>query len=448
MVGIFHRRFGTPTGKAKSGTFEEVMRAYDLWKGNKKPHIMLYFKKVEITSGADLKDEQLQKVMDFKDEIDKNKAFWYRNFTDDAQFKKMVTKHMKSWITNKRSVKKSPEDKTEVLTPEEKKQLKRFEPYKQFALNEHRHLPMKGFETNIRAPIEIEQVYVTMRAHIQFREIDPVKKGKHEMMERHEGEHLSDLDIKGTFMAARKHKLKDIVILGDPGSGKTTLLKYILVMLIEGRGEEKLGLDTNPVPFFAPLRELKDPDKEDFFDFMCKVCKQQQFKISRKDFENLLQAGRGIVLLDGLDEVADEKTRIKTCKWIDDARKVLVNTPFIITSRFAGYLGKNQLKNTVLQLSIRDFSPAEVKAFLLRWFETVEVALHPGDANEEIWRERGREQALELVKNINASAHVRKLAVNPLMLQIIALIRFDRGTKLPERRVELYNECVNVLLEK
>jgi predicted NACHT family NTPase len=36
---------------------------------------------------------------------------------------------------------------------------------------------------------------------------------------------------------------------------------------------------------------------------------------------------------------------------------------------------------------------------------------------------------------------------NPLILQITALVHRDRGT-LPERRVELYDECTNVLLEK
>ena len=85
-------------------------------------------------------------------------------------------------------------------------------------------------------------------------------------------EQLADLDIKSTFKAAQKRKIKDIVILGDPGSGKTTLLKYILIMLIEGRGAEKIGLNNDLIPFFAPLRELKDPAKENFLDFICRVC--------------------------------------------------------------------------------------------------------------------------------------------------------------------------------
>jgi len=323
-----------------------------------------------------------------------------------------------------------------------------FGKYKQFALNEHRHLPLRGFETNLRAPIEIEQVYITMRANIQFYNFEYTINGMRELRDRIEHEQLSDLDIKGSFKAAQKQNIKDIVILGDPGSGKTTLLKYILVILIEGKGEERLGLDTNMIPFLAPLRELKDPDKESFVDFICRVCCLKKFPVAKKNFKNLLEHRRGIILLDGIDEVADEKTRIKTCKWIDEARKSFINTSFVVTSRFAGYLGESRLESNVLELSILDFTQAEVKAFLLRWFETVEIALHPGDNNEEKWREKGREQALGLVRDIKNSEHISKLAVNPLMLQIIALIRRDRGTALPERRVELYNECVNVLLEK
>ncbi|MCK4761084.1 MAG: SUMF1/EgtB/PvdO family nonheme iron enzyme [Candidatus Aminicenantes bacterium] len=322
-----------------------------------------------------------------------------------------------------------------------------FSDYKKYALNEHRFLPMKGFETNLRAPIEIEQIYVTMRAHIQFCEFDYTIEGKRELRKKIEKEQLSDLDIKGTFQAAQKQKIKDIVILGDPGSGKTTLLKYILVMLVEGRGEEKLGLDKNIIPFFAPLRKLENPEKENFVDFICRVCCVGKHAVSKEDFKNLLHRKGGIILLDGLDEVADEKTRIKICNWIDEARKEFVNTPFLITSRFAGYLGDSKLSGSVLELSILDFTPGEVKAFLVRWFETVEVALHPGDSNEERWREKGREEALQLSDDIESSPHIKKLAVNPLMLQIVALIRRDRGTALPQRRVELYNECVNVLLE-
>ncbi|MCP4695099.1 MAG: NACHT domain-containing protein, partial [Desulfobacterales bacterium] len=270
--------------------------------------------------------------------------------------------------------------------------------------------------------------------------------GKKSLEKKTREERLASLDIKAAFEALNRHKIKDMVILGDPGSGKTTLLKYILLMLIDGKAEDKLGLSSNLIPFFAPLRELRDPDSEPFIDFIKRVCWLDKFSIPDETFKALLYSGGGVILLDGLDEVADEETRIKTCQWIDEARKTLVNTRFLLTSRFAGYMGKSRLSGNALELSIQDFTPEEVEAFLVRWFETVEVSLHPGQ-DEIQWQEKGREDARKLVERIHQSAHIQKLAVNPLLLQIIALVHRDRGT-LPRRRVELYDECTNVLLEK
>lgn len=322
-----------------------------------------------------------------------------------------------------------------------------FDHYLESAALEHRHLPAKGFETTLRVPIEIEKVYVSMRAHINAYDFDNTIHGKECLKKKKESQALPFLDIKGAFKVARNQRIKDIVILGDPGSGKTTLLKYILIMLVDQHSEEKLGISPEIVPFLAPLRELKDPEKESLFEFISRVCFQNGHEIKEDDFKTLLGNKQGIILLDGLDEVADKDLRIKTCQWIDRARKEFVHTSFIITSRFAGYLGESRLEGAVLELSIQDFTIEEVEIFLVRWFETVEATIHP-DATES-FREKGREAALKLVARIKDKQfeHLKKLAVNPLLLQIIALVHRDRGT-LPQRRVELYDECTNVLLEK
>jgi hypothetical protein len=44
LICLFHKRFGTPSGKETSGTLEEFLLAYDLWQNLTKPHIMVYFK--------------------------------------------------------------------------------------------------------------------------------------------------------------------------------------------------------------------------------------------------------------------------------------------------------------------------------------------------------------------------------------------------------------------
>ena len=99
-----------------------------------------------------------------------------------------------------------------------------------------------------------------------------------------------------------------------------------------------------------------------------------------------------------------------------------------------------------MELSVQDFEDDEVEAFLVCWFEAVESILHAGE-DDTFWKDKGSKDAQVLYKRITESEHIRKLAVNPLLLQIIALVHRDRGT-LPQRRVELYEECTNVMLEK
>ncbi|MBF8277704.1 MAG: putative signal transduction protein with Nacht domain [Candidatus Brocadiaceae bacterium] len=442
FICIFHKRFGSPTGKEASGTLEEFLLAYDDWKTLQKPHIMFYFKEASIRSKKEREDPQLAKVLDFKDTIETEKLLLYHEFSTIEQFKENIKDHLEGWISEHAKWLGAVGGK--IL--ETLKGDKIFSRYLKSAATEHRHLSTKGFETNLRMPIELDRVYVNMRAYLHPRDFDLTLKGRKDMEERHHREELSSLDIKVAFKVSDKHRVKVMVILGDPGSGKTTLLKYILVSLADGRGEEILGVEDMPIPFFAPLRELKDPDGEEFSHFITRICKLEECSVSVDSFQSLLNDGRGIVLLDGLDEVANEDARIKTCKWIDTARKRYASTRFIITSRYAGYLGKSRLEGGVLELSLQPFTQGEVREFLVKWFELVEVALHPVD-DEAMRRKKGRDSALALVERIRKSPHIERLAVNPLLLQIIALVHRDRGT-LPQRRVELYEECTNILLEK
>ena len=442
FVCIFHKRYGTPTGEEESGTLEEFLNAYDSWKEYKKPHIMFYFKKVEIGSSSDLKDPQLIKVFDLKEKIVNEKLLLFDEFSTPDEFREKIKGNLEKWTVDNSKGWEKIGDKVEKAFEEDKV----FRSYLQAVLIEHRHLPTQGFETTLRVPIELERVYINMKAQIHTHEYDLTLKGKKKMEERIREEQLSSLDIKAAFEASERHKINDMVILGDPGSGKTTLLKYILVLLIEGKGSEKLGIKNEIIPFFAPLRELKGPDKEAFVDFIRRVCSLEEYSISGDSLKKLLEDGRGIILLDGLDEVANVEARIKACRWIDKARKRYAKTRFVITSRYAGYMGKSRLEGGVFELSVLDFTPDEVREFLVNWFEAVEAALHPV-TDEEKYRKKGRGNALALFERISKSGYLSKLAINPLLLQIMALVHRDRGT-LPQRRVELYDECTNVLLEK
>lgn len=278
---------------------------------------MFYFKEVTIRSSNDLTDEQLRKVLDLKEKIDQQNLLLFGEFSTPEEFREKIKEHLEQWTVENSKSWKKVEYGIEKAFEEDKV----FRNYLQAALNEHRHLQTQGFETALRVPIELEKVYINMKAQIHTHEVEFTLKGRKKLEEKNREENLTSLDIKAAFEASDRHKVKDLIILGDPGSGKTTLLKYILVLLIEGKGSERLGIKNRLIPFFAPLRELNDPDKKRFTDFILKTCDLNEYSISDDSLNNLLNSGRGIILLDGLDEVANDDMRIKTCKWIDKAKR-------------------------------------------------------------------------------------------------------------------------------
>ena len=50
-----------------------------------------------------------------------------------------------------------------------------------------------------------------------------------------------------------------------------------------------------------------------------------------------------------------------------------------------------------------------------------------------------------ITRAIEDSDRIRPLAVNPLLLTVIAIVHWNRK-RLPEQRIDLYDECVDVLL--
>lgn len=76
VVGIFWSRFGTPTGKAGSGTEEEIKRSISSGK-----KVMLYFSDKPIPPSC-VQSDQYQKILAFKSEFEQQGLYWtYSNLT-------------------------------------------------------------------------------------------------------------------------------------------------------------------------------------------------------------------------------------------------------------------------------------------------------------------------------------------------------------------------------
>lgn len=98
FLGIMWKRFGTPTGRAASGTVEEFERALGRYRTSGNPQLMFYFKKAD--SDADDDAVQLQAVQQFRSKLAKE-GLLYWEFLSPEQFGQLVrvhlTRHIQNW---------------------------------------------------------------------------------------------------------------------------------------------------------------------------------------------------------------------------------------------------------------------------------------------------------------------------------------------------------------
>ena len=66
FLGIFWKRFGTPTKEASSGTEHEFLRAYAAWQQHGRPQIMVYFNQRAAMPKTRAETDQWGQVLDFQ----------------------------------------------------------------------------------------------------------------------------------------------------------------------------------------------------------------------------------------------------------------------------------------------------------------------------------------------------------------------------------------------
>jgi formylglycine-generating enzyme required for sulfatase activity len=320
--------------------------------------------------------------------------------------------------------------------------------YLGWIINQNRFLNITGLRTRAPVEVELERVYISLTAdpHTMAR-IDteselPERPGAEDLERLFGREQSEKIGIAEALTLIDLDRIFGLVILGGPGTGKTTVLKYVALTYARGLQGERLDQSRPLLPLFVTLRAITAATRNtSLADYMYNLCNTAGCNVSPGFVDQRLRVGDCLVLLDGLDEVADESQRRRVAQWITDQRAAYGRNPFVITCRIAGFR-EGYLPPGFLRMDIRDFDQEEVEQFAHNWYMAVETMLR-GDSEDA--RRQGQEAGEDLIRAIQGNDRVKQLAVNPLMLSIIALVHRYRAT-LPQRRVDLYQECVEVLL--
>jgi hypothetical protein len=122
-----------------------------------------------------------------------------------------------------------------------------------FLSEDHRYLQMRGFGADLRVPLELEPIYIALRAVPSHAEM--ARRGPDDDAET---PRIEELEIGPALEFARQHGYSGLIVLGEPGSGKTTLLKFLTLCLAQRTPEAKSGIAPDRFPLYLPLRAVAD----------------------------------------------------------------------------------------------------------------------------------------------------------------------------------------------
>ncbi len=268
-------------------------------------------------------------------------------------------------------------------------------------------------------PIQLDEIYTDVEI---FRSLsanrsthsDGNLKGPVNRLQRNAGRER----LKAEELILRETRL---LLLGGPGAGKTTLLRHIAVQATRGvLGREYV------IPVLIPLRELGGRSLQDAIEA---EFSSTMISPIRDYLHQLFLSDHAIILLDGIDEVpsaGDQRSRL--IREIDAFVRNYPGQRIVLTGR----LGAVDYSFEHFAIAeIAEFTESQQEKFIEGWFRDSKSKCAAFEAD---WRNP-------------QSDSLRELGTTPLLLALICLV-FDEDNKLPHRKIELYEQALDVLIRK
>ena len=232
------------------------------------------------------------------------------------------------------------------------------------------------------------------------------------------------------------------LIVGEAGSGKTTLLQWLAVTAARKDFSSDLASWNSYIPFLIPLRRYASDALPSPEEFPAGTAKNILAEMPERWVHGHLKKGRGLILIDGLDELKEGQPRERALDWLQDLIDTFPNCAYVFTSRPAAVNDTNLPWRSFISLELRPMTPSKVSSFIDHWHEAMRVELVGHEERERLSFDRSA-----LLTSLESDRHLRMLCVNPLLCALLCALNRERHGHLPKDRMGVYRGALEMLLD-
>ncbi|MFI9172908.1 NACHT domain-containing protein [Streptomyces lincolnensis] len=239
-----------------------------------------------------------------------------------------------------------------------------------------------------------------------------------------------------------------VLLRGEAGAGKTTLVWWLAAHAANGTLDEDLAQLNGLVPFVVPLREVharggRFPGVSELLSAGRVVGDTPPEGWVRR----VLEAGRGLLLVDGLDEVP-EREREEARRWLSALLDRYPHTRCMATVRPNAVERDWLAQEGFAELTLLPMSDEDINAFAGAWHDAARLECDQLYDTRRGQEEREHLSTLEqgLIHQLEENSALSDLARTPLLCAVICALHRRRGGLLPTTRWSLYQAALAMLL--
>ncbi|MEV4975322.1 NACHT domain-containing protein [Streptomyces scopuliridis] len=238
-------------------------------------------------------------------------------------------------------------------------------------------------------------------------------------------------------LAGRRRTL----VRGLAGGGKTTLLQWLALVTARQDVPAELAHLDGCLPFVLPLRTLvrrgELPGPQEYLAAVgCPLHDAQPPGWA----DRVLADGRGVLLIDGLDEVPQAR-RAQARQWLLELLAAYPRGSYLVTTRPSAVPEGWLAECDFTELTVRPMGARDVAVFVTRWHT---AAASGADTTQERVHLASLKEALK--DTVRSQRDLAQLTTTPLLCALVCALHRDRRGHLPHSRMELYEAALSMLL--